>query len=235
MGESHEKNTAIFAFLKGVLEKKGQTENATMKEGFAQMLTELEKHPVPEIGKTWMMPDYWALEEIAGSIEDDVMARIREKALEIDENSSMTDEEKSVEMKQYVNASAWAVLHVATEDLERYENARLEIQNDVEALKEIWAEAGKTRDLPEPDEELLAELAKEPAYDALQAKNPFGYADKVYKSEAIDPFGKKYLLGVYGTKKEAEQAFVEWNKEYEANRETMKEELDQWNKAVESD
>merc|ERR1712228_60683 len=145
------------------------------------------------------------------------------------------------EMKQYVNASAWAVLHVATEDLERYENARLEIQSDVEALKEIfrnvqpetpgrtkadvfkaiWAEAGKTRDLPEPDEELLAELAKE----------PFGYADKVYKSEAIDPFGKKYLLGVYGTKKEAEQAFVEWNKEYEANRETMKEELDQWNKA----
>merc|ERR1712232_688926 len=78
---------------------------------------------------------------------------------------------------------------------------------------------------------LLAELAKEPAYDALQAKNPFGYADKVYKSEAIDPFGKKYLLGVYGTKKEAEQAFVEWNKEYEANRETMKEELDQWNEA----
>merc|ERR1712060_690791 len=248
--ESHEKNTAIFAFLKGVLEKKGQTENATMKEGFAQMLTELEKHPVPEIGKTWMMPDYWALEEIAGSIEDDVMARIREKALEIDENSSMTDDQKSEEMKQYVNASAWAVLHVATEDLERYENARLEIQSDVEALKEIfrnvqpeapgrtkadvfkaiWAEAGKTRDLPEPDEELLAELAKEPAYDALQAKNPFGYADKVYKSEAIDPFGKKYLLGVYGTK-EAEQAFVEWNKEYEANRETMKEELDQWNKA----
>merc|ERR1711920_116045 len=101
MGEEH----GHLCVSEGVLEKKGQTENATMKEGFAQMLTELEKHPVPEIGKTWMMPDYWALEEIAGSIEDDVMARIREKALEIDENSSMTDDQKSEEMKQYVNAS----------------------------------------------------------------------------------------------------------------------------------
>merc|ERR1712151_717237 len=88
---------------------------------------------------------------------------------------------KSEEMKQYVNASAWAVLHVATEDLERYENARLEIQSDVEALKEIFRN--------------------------VQPETP----------------GR--------TKKEAEQAFVEWNKEYEANRETMKEELDQWNKA----
>merc|ERR1712056_61444 len=93
-----------------------------------------------------------------------------------------TDDQKSEEMKQNVNASAWAVLHVATEDLERYENARLEIQSDVEALKEIfrnvqpetpgrtkadvfkaiWAEAGKTRDLPEPDEEFWRSSPRSP-------------------------------------------------------------------------
>ena len=45
-------------------------------------------------------------------------------------------------------------------------------------------------------------------------KHSWGTAEKLYKSEAIDSFGNKYLLGVYETVKEAEKAFDEWNKEH---------------------
>ena len=44
-------------------------------------------------------------------------------------------------------------------------------------------------------------------------KHNWGTAEKLYKSEAIDSFGNKYLLGVFETVKEAEKAFDEWNKE----------------------
>ena len=46
-------------------------------------------------------------------------------------------------------------------------------------------------------------------------KQDWGTAEKLYKSEAIDSFGNKYLLGVYETIDEASKAFDEWNKEYE--------------------
>ena len=47
----------------------------------------------------------------------------------------------------------------------------------------------------------------------VRFKHSWGTAEKLYKSEAIDSFGNKYLLGVYETVKEAEKAFDEWNKE----------------------
>ena len=48
----------------------------------------------------------------------------------------------------------------------------------------------------------------------VRFKHSWGTAEKLYKSEAIDSFGNKYLLGVYETVKEAEKAFDEWNKEH---------------------
>ena len=48
----------------------------------------------------------------------------------------------------------------------------------------------------------------------MRFKHSWGTAEKLYKSEAIDSFGNKYLLGVYETVKEAEKAFDEWNKEH---------------------
>jgi len=48
----------------------------------------------------------------------------------------------------------------------------------------------------------------------VRFKHNWGTAEKLYKSEAIDSFGNKYLLGVYETVKEAEKAFDEWNKEH---------------------
>ena len=49
--------------------------------------------------------------------------------------------------------------------------------------------------------------------ERVRFKHSWGTAEKLYKSEAIDSFGNKYLLGVYETVKEAEKAFDEWNKE----------------------
>merc|ERR1712187_453025 len=86
-----------------------------------------------------------------------------------------------------------------------------------DVLKDLWAELPKYSEKPVPplDEEMLAELALEPATEPGEYRHSWGIADKLYKSEAIDAFGAKYLLGVYETKEEASKAFEDWNKEYE--------------------
>merc|ERR1719367_367967 len=135
--------------------------------------------------------------------------------------------------------------------VEKYISARDEVEKDVvtmknfyrsqkdmpgktkaDVLKEIWEELGKVSDKPVPplDEEMLAELAEEPAIIEGEFKHNWGTADMLYKSEAIDAFGAKYLLGVFETKDEAKKAFADWNGEYEKARGEMKAELEQWGK-----
>jgi hypothetical protein len=101
-----------------------------------------------------------------------------------------------------------------------------------DVLKEIWEELPKHTDKPVPplDEEMLAELAEEPAVIEGEFRHNWGTADVLYKSEAIDAFGMKYLLGVFETKEEAAKAFDDWNSEYEKARSEMKAELEQWGK-----
>merc|ERR1719433_1639116 len=132
--------------------------------------------------------------------------------------------------------------------IDNYVGARDEVESDVETmkafyrsqkdmpgktkadvLKEIWEEIGKVTDKPVPplDEE---ELAEEPAIIEGEFKHNWGTADTLYKSEAIDAFGAKYLLGVFETKDEAKQAFEDWNGEFEKARGEMKAELEQWGK-----
>merc|ERR1712176_240369 len=53
------------------------------------------------------------------------------------------------------------------------------------------------------DEEFLAELEQIPAVRDGEFRHIWGTADTLYKSEAIDSFGQKYLLGIYETKEEA--------------------------------
>jgi len=101
-----------------------------------------------------------------------------------------------------------------------------------DVLKEIWAELPKMtkKPLPPLDEEMLAELAEVPANVPGQDKHSWGTADVLHKSEAIDAFGLKYLLGVFETKDEAQKAFTDWNAEYEKARVEMKAEMEQWGK-----
>merc|ERR1719410_926277 len=84
-------------------------------------------------------------------------------------------------------------------------------------MKEIWKvfEEKSGKKMPPLDDEFLAELEQIPAVDENSFRHPWGIADKLYKSEAIDAFGFKYLLGVFETVPEAEDAFTQWNAELE--------------------
>jgi hypothetical protein len=127
-------------------------------------------------------------------------------------------------------------IETETEDLKTFFRSQKDMPGKTKAdiLKEIWAELPKYTEKPLPplDDEILAELAADPAVnkDIGEFKHSWGTADMLYKSEAIDSFGEKYLLGVFETKEEANKAFVAWNIEYEKAREDMKDEMQQWGK-----
>merc|ERR1712032_727679 len=99
-----------------------------------------------------------------------------------------------------------------------------------DVLKEIYAvmqDRAKNK-LPPLDEDLVAELSEIPAVpEGTIFKHPWGTASK---SEAVDAFGFRYLLGVFETKDEAAKAFKKWNGEYEQSRKDMETELAQWSK-----
>ncbi|CAK9015871.1 unnamed protein product [Durusdinium trenchii] len=69
--------------------------------------------------------------------------------------------------------------------------------------------------LSKDDQEMLSELAKVPAVIEGEFKHNWGTAETLYKSEAIDSFGSKYLLGIFEKEEDAKKAFDVWNKEYE--------------------
>jgi hypothetical protein len=102
-----------------------------------------------------------------------------------------------------------------------------------DVLKEVYAvmqDRAKNK-LPPLDEDLVAELSEIPAVpEGSLFKHPWGTASKLYKSEAVDAFGFRYLLGVFETKDEAAKAFKKWNGEYEQSRKDMETELAQWSK-----
>merc|ERR1712003_42544 len=101
-----------------------------------------------------------------------------------------------------------------------------------DVLRSLWAELSKFlgKEVAPVDEESLAEMEQVPAVQEGEFRHNWGVADKLYKSEAIDAFGMKYLLGVFDTVEDAQKAFDEWNSEYEKARADMKSEMQQWSK-----
>ncbi|CAE7328019.1 tdp2 [Symbiodinium natans] len=124
------------------------------------------------------------------------------------------------------------------EDLKAFFRSQKKVAGKTKAdiVKEIFKVMPKYSDTPMPplDEEMLADLAKIPAVLEGEFKHNWGTAEKLYKSEAIDSFGNKYLLGVFETVKEAEKAFDEWNKEYEQAGVDVQESLSGWAKQQEA-
>merc|ERR1712182_162658 len=70
------------------------------------------------------------------------------------------------------------------------------------------------------------DLSKEPAPnpDEEPAMN-WATADKLYKSEAIDAFGVKYILGIFESPIDAVKAFKDWSDEYKKGRAGINKEL----------
>jgi len=98
----------------------------------------------------------------------------------------------------------------------------------VRELWKIYEQFGEK--MPPLDEEILADLAKYPAYLEGEYKHAYGTADRLWKMEAIDAFGTVFILGVYETQEEAVDAFNGWNAEYESARAKMSEDVAQWEK-----
>merc|ERR1712039_280789 len=155
------------------------------------------------------------------------------------------------EVKKLEEALPEAFLKVMVNLTENWVSARDEVEKDVtlmksyfrsqtadkyktkaDVLKAMWAEIPKYTGKPVAplDDEILAEMEEIPAVREGEFRHNWGIADKLYKSEAIDAFGMKYLLGVFDTPVEAQKAFVEWNTEYEKARADMKSEMQQWSK-----
>lgn len=85
-----------------------------------------------------------------------------------------------------------------------------------DVLKEVWAGMKAIgEEFPPLDEDMLTELAKESATPDFIS--PWGTADKLWKSVAVDRFGAKYLIGIFETQEEAKMAYAEWKKEYDSN------------------
>jgi hypothetical protein len=102
-----------------------------------------------------------------------------------------------------------------------------------DVYKAAWAQAGKLmgKELAPLEDDVVASLAKLPAIDPEEeTARLWGTASTLYKSEAIDAFGTKYLLGVFATQEEASKAFDEWNVEYEKARADNLKEMEQWGK-----
>merc|ERR1712037_1090534 len=102
-----------------------------------------------------------------------------------------------------------------------------------DVMKAVWEVLPKLTgsSVPPIDEELLADLEQQPAVEEGEYRHSWGIADKLYKSEAIDAFGMKYLLGIFETKDEALKAFADWNAEYEKARVSMKADMEEWGKS----
>merc|ERR1712037_884116 len=96
-------------------------------------------------------------------------------------------------------------------DIKKFFNSQTNPAGKTKAdvLKEIYAvmqDRAKNK-LPPLDEDLVAELSEIPAVpEGTIFKHPWGTASKLYKSEAVDAFGFRYLLGVFETKDEASMA-----------------------------
>jgi len=101
-----------------------------------------------------------------------------------------------------------------------------------DVIKAVWEVMPRLTGSPVPpiDDELLADLEQQPAVVEGAFRHSWGIADKLYKSEAIDAFGMKYLLGIFETKDEALKAFADWNAEYEKARVSMKADMEEWGK-----
>lgn len=232
--ESHAKNQQIIAFLK-------EAQSGASAE-LKPYLEHWVKEGVPAMGQPFELTLPMMLVNQLHHMNEFMSSGLAEMG------QDKSEAEMATYMKEKVPAIGSEVIKFLATN---YAKARDEVESDkdtmkaffksqkdmkgktkADVLKDLWAELPKHTGKPVPplDDEMLSELAEEPAIIEGEFKHSWGTADKLYKSEAIDAFGQKYLLGVFETKAEAEKAFADWNSEYEKARTDMKAEMQQWSK-----
>lgn len=238
--ETHESNLRVIEFLKEQV-KKAKPEDKEHLQASIDL-------GVPPMGT---MFEVWLPAVVVNQIH--TFATIWQEAVK-KQSVNMTAEEKQ---KWYEEDGQRMEADVINFLMKNYVAARDEVEKDAMAMKaffrsqedhkddttrtkadvfkELWEVfSAEVEDAPPLDEELMEELKDMPAIVDGEFMHSWGIADKLYKSEAIDAFGGKYLLGVFETISEARQAFEDWNAEYEKSRAVMKEELEQWGKQEEA-
>mmetsp|Transcript_41846 Transcript_41846/g.106478 ORF Transcript_41846/g.106478 Transcript_41846/m.106478 type:complete len:454 (-) Transcript_41846:241-1602(-) len=229
----------------GQLFEKMKAEAAEMKDPQAKKALEdfIAKQSVPAIGGKHVFAVEKALSDQIFATANAIFAAVKNS-----KEQGMTDEQ----VKTWLEKEGKDIyLNVSKKWLTEYIKANAEVEKDVQfmkdffrseknvpgrtkadVLKEMWALLPEVMGKPVPpiDEGLLESMSKLPATDPEHFQHPWGTAEKLYKSEAVDPFGTKYLLGIYATKEEAQKAFKEWSGEYDKAREDMKVEMAQWSK-----
>jgi len=236
--ESHQGIKTLYEQLEKISKQDG-----CPKEVKAEIEEELKKG-VPPMGTPWeVVVDQaaWTQIEAARNEFEGMKASLKESLSEAEYKKW---EEESADkvwegiftelLTKYYDTMNEVETYVS--DLKNFFKSQKEMPGKTKAdiLKSIWAELPKHSEKPVPplDEEMLAELAAEPAVNKEigEFKHNWGTSDMLYKSEAIDSFGLKYVLGVFEPKEECVKAFDAWEKEYEKAGEDMKDELVQWGK-----
>merc|ERR1712050_731120 len=236
VNDDAESNEALKAMLEGL---KAAAKEST--ELSAEQKAEVEKMSIPPMGEKL---EVYLPQQLVNQLNF-LGSTAYEQVQSFKENNTEAEVEALEKNMQP------AIMQTALELTDNYYKARDEVEADVNIMKEyfrsqsedryktkadvlraLWTELGKYLGKPVPpvDEELMAELENIPAVRKGEYRHNWGIADKLYKSEAIDAFGMKYLLGVFDTVDEARKAFVEWNTEYEKARADMKSEMEQWSK-----
>mmetsp|Transcript_89770 Transcript_89770/g.199469 ORF Transcript_89770/g.199469 Transcript_89770/m.199469 type:complete len:455 (+) Transcript_89770:76-1440(+) len=233
---SHEYNLKILEFLKAA------AKDPTCPPEAKAYIAEWEKKGIPAVGEPFelLLPQVmvnqvlyarkWMKEGLGyyseGKSESEVADYVKEYVPKIGAKVIGTLAANYVKARDEIEE--------AVEKQKKFFRSQKEMPGKTKAdvLKELWAELPKYSVVPVPplDDEMLAELAQEPATEPGELLHTWGTADKLYKSEAIDHFGSRYLLGLFETKEEAAKAFVAWNDEYEVARKNVAEEMAQWNK-----
>merc|ERR1712066_119608 len=233
---SHEHNLQILEFLKAAAKDPSCPEQATA------YIAEWEKKGIPAMGEDFelLLPQVmvnqvlyarkWWKEGLVAYSEDkseaEVADYVKESMPKIGAKVIGTLADDYIKARDEIEE--------AVEKQKKFFRSQREMPGKTKAdvLKELWAELPKYSEVPVPplDDEMLAELAQEPATEPGELLHTWGTADRLYKSEAIDHFGSRYLLGLFETKEEAADAFKVWNDEYEVARKNVAEEMAQWNK-----
>merc|ERR1719195_31505 len=233
--EEHKRSEQVIEFLKKA------KEDPSCPEDMKVVVDEVVAKGVPPVGEKFdlMLPQVMVAQHVyLGSLLEGYKSQAENK----------TDAEKKTFYEKELPEAASGALRMLTE---KYIEARDEIQANcdhskewfksqdeeryktkADVMKAVWEVLPQLTGSPVPpiDEELLADLEQQPAVVEGDYRHSWGIADKLYKSEAIDAFGMKYLLGIFETKDEAQKAFADWNSEYEKARVSMKADMEEWGK-----
>lgn len=222
---------------------------APMSEEEKKILQDWFNKEVPKAGENLTARGSYYLSPIFDEIDISVYNAIMEMEANMtaDEKAKLTEEAKEhLYRQQTMMHKIWAHEEwfkassevVAANEKEKalFKSAHsMPGKTKADILKEVYQYMNENlaeKPLAPLDDDVLAELEKIPASDQEDdGTDPaWGYASTLYKSEAIDNWGAKYLLGIYQTEKEAQEAFDSWNAEFEKARLRQKEELELWAK-----